>query len=98
MEVTKPAEAFDERVTNWWQRECAGRNASERRASLEKDKRAGRPDNPFGEGCYVWMKWSGVMRPDAAPGVVAGVHVHKESARNTASPKRGGQRRPTGGP
>jgi hypothetical protein len=31
------AEAFDSRVTNWWQRECAGRNASERRASLEKD-------------------------------------------------------------
>ena len=24
------AEAFDQRVTNWWQRECAGRNASER--------------------------------------------------------------------
>src|SRR5262245_16930433 len=31
------AEAFGMRVTNWWQRECAGRNASERRASLEKD-------------------------------------------------------------
>src|SRR5258708_446740 len=31
------AEAFGKRVTNWWQRECAGRNASERRASLEKD-------------------------------------------------------------
>jgi hypothetical protein len=28
-------EAFDWRVTNRWQRECAGRNASERRASLE---------------------------------------------------------------
>src|SRR5271165_700945 len=25
------------RATTWWQRECAGRNASERRASLEKD-------------------------------------------------------------
>ena len=25
------------RVTSWLQRECAGRNASERRASLEKD-------------------------------------------------------------
>src|SRR5215468_4838318 len=31
------AEAFGMRATNWWQRECAGRNASERRASLEKD-------------------------------------------------------------
>jgi hypothetical protein len=28
------AEAFGMRATNWWQRECAGRNASERRASL----------------------------------------------------------------
>ena len=31
------AEAFGMRVTNWCPRECAGRNASERRASLEKD-------------------------------------------------------------
>src|SRR5215471_9713146 len=31
------AEAFGMRATNRWQRECAGRNASERRASLEKD-------------------------------------------------------------
>jgi hypothetical protein len=30
------AEAFGKRATNWWQRECAGRNVSERRASLEK--------------------------------------------------------------
>ena len=33
----KVAEAFGMRVTNWWQRECAGRNASKRRANLEKD-------------------------------------------------------------
>src|SRR6516164_6448844 len=31
------AEAFGMRATNWWQRECAGRDASKRRASLEKD-------------------------------------------------------------
>jgi hypothetical protein len=31
------AEAFDYRVTNWWQSECAGRNLNERRASLEND-------------------------------------------------------------
>ena len=37
MEVTKWLKPFDYPVTNWWQRECACRNASERRASLEKD-------------------------------------------------------------
>src|SRR4029077_6801085 len=31
------AEAFGRLATNWGQRECAGRNASERRANLEKD-------------------------------------------------------------
>jgi hypothetical protein len=32
------AEAFGEACHEiWWQRECAGRNASERQASLEKD-------------------------------------------------------------
>ena len=37
MEVTKCLKPSGKRATNWWQRECAGRNASERRASLEKD-------------------------------------------------------------
>lgn len=36
MEVTKWLKPSDKRATNRWQRECAGRNASERRASLEK--------------------------------------------------------------
>ena len=36
MEVTKWLKPSGKRATNWWQRECAGRNASERRASLEK--------------------------------------------------------------
>jgi hypothetical protein len=36
MEVTKWLKPSVMRVTNWWQRECAGRNVSERRANLEK--------------------------------------------------------------
>jgi len=41
VEVTKRLKPSVKRATNWWQRECAGRNASERRASLEKvDARA----------------------------------------------------------
>src|SRR5215475_1908324 len=37
MEVTKWLKPSGKRATIWWQCECAGRNASERRASLEKD-------------------------------------------------------------
>ena len=37
VEVTKWLKPPVKRVTNWWQRECAGRNASKRRAILEKD-------------------------------------------------------------
>ncbi len=37
MEVTKWLKPPVKRVTNWWQRECAGRNVSERRAILEKE-------------------------------------------------------------
>ena len=41
VEVTKRLKPSVKRATTWWQRECAGRNASERRASLEKvDARA----------------------------------------------------------
>jgi hypothetical protein len=36
MEVTKWPKPSGMRVTNWLKRECTGRNASERRASLEK--------------------------------------------------------------
>ena len=36
MEETKCLKPSGKRATNWWQRECAGRNVSERRASLEK--------------------------------------------------------------
>ena len=37
MEETKWLKPSGRRATNWWQRECAGRNVSERRAILEKD-------------------------------------------------------------
>ena len=37
MEVTKWLKPSNSVSRNRWQRECAGRNASERRASLEKD-------------------------------------------------------------
>jgi hypothetical protein len=37
MEVTKWLKPSVSRVTNWGPRECAGRNASDGRASLEKD-------------------------------------------------------------
>src|SRR6202030_184144 len=43
------AETFGMRATNWWQRECAGRNASERRASLEKDNAQADPTTLSGK-------------------------------------------------
>ena len=43
------AGAFDQRVTNWWQSECAGRNASERRTSLEKDNAQADPTTVSGK-------------------------------------------------
>src|SRR5580700_2623168 len=54
------AEAFGMRVTNWRQRECAGRNASERRASLEKDNAQADPTTALLDG--------GALRPRASPG------------------------------
>jgi hypothetical protein len=50
------AEAFGKRVTNWWQRECAGRNASERRASLEKDDAQADPTTLSGKADTVGRK------------------------------------------
>jgi hypothetical protein len=37
MEVTTCLKPSGRRATNWWKRECAGRNASERRESLAMD-------------------------------------------------------------
>src|SRR6202049_1581664 len=43
------AEAFGKRVTTWGRRGCAGRNASERRASLEKDNAQADPTTLSGK-------------------------------------------------
>src|SRR5215470_6219521 len=78
------AEAFGMRVTNWRQRECAGRNASERRASLEKDDAQADPMTLLGKADTAGLP-SETIRPDAAPGWWR-QHVHKESVRTTGSP------------
>ena len=49
MEVTKWLKPSISVLTNWWQRECAGRNASERRASLEKDNAQADPTTLSGK-------------------------------------------------
>ncbi len=50
MEVTKWLKPSGKRATIWWQCGCAGRNASERRASLENTDAQADPHDPFGEG------------------------------------------------
>jgi hypothetical protein len=67
MEVTKCLEPSGKRATNWWQRECAGRNVSERRASLEKLDARDDPTVVSGKSATTgWM--SEVVPPVAAPG------------------------------
>src|SRR5215510_10675105 len=61
------AEAFGMRATNWWQREFAGRNASERRASLEKDDAQADPTTLSGKADTAGLP-SETIRPAAAPG------------------------------
>src|ERR1700751_45539 len=61
------AEPFDERLTNWGQRECAGRNASERHASLEKDDVQADPATLPGKADTAGLDERGI-RPAAAPG------------------------------
>src|ERR1700746_2810569 len=68
----------------WWPRECAGRNASERRASLEKVDVQADPTAESGKAATAGGDERG-LRPAAAPGYWR-QHVHKESARNTGSP------------
>ena len=67
-----------------WQRECAGRNASERRASLEKDDAqvdpttlSGKTDTAVGLSKYEHSRYAGA---------VAAACTHRESARNTGNP------------
>src|SRR6202022_1913110 len=62
------AEAFGERVTNWGRRECAGRNASERRASLEKDNAQADPTTLSGKA-----DTAGGSRAKSTPSRCAGV-------------------------
>src|SRR5215831_17427877 len=61
------AEAFGMRVTNWRQRECAGRNASERRANLEKDDAQADLTAISGKADTGGLP-SETIRPAAAPG------------------------------
>jgi hypothetical protein len=67
MEVTKWLKPSGKRATNWWQRECAGRNASERRASLEKDDARADPAAIPGKA-ETTGGMSDAVPPVAAPG------------------------------
>jgi hypothetical protein len=67
MEVTKCLKPSGKRATNWWQRECAGRNASERRASLEKDDAQDDPTTLSGKS-ETTGRMSSAVPPVAAPG------------------------------
>jgi hypothetical protein len=67
MEETKWLKPSGSRATNWWQRECAGRNVSERRAILEKDDAQADPTTLSGKSDITgWM--SEAVPPVAAPG------------------------------
>jgi hypothetical protein len=67
MEVTKCLKPSGRRATNWWQRECAGRNASERRASLEKDDAQADPATLPGKA-DITGRMSKAVPPVAVPG------------------------------
>ena len=67
MEVTKWLKPSGKRATIRWPRECAGRNASERRANLEKvDARADPAANPG--KADMTGRMSKAVPPVAAPG------------------------------
>src|ERR1700730_780186 len=78
-------ETFQRAAATGGQRECAGRNASERRASLEKVDVQADPTAESGKADTAGLN-ERRLRPAAAPGYWR-QHVHKESARNTGSPK-----------
>ena len=84
MEVTKWLKPSDSGSHLGDRRECAGRNASERCANLEKDNVRADPAVVPGKADTV-----GRLSEDYAPPPRRGSerqHVHKESARNTGSP------------
>ena len=67
MEVTKCLKPSGKRATHRWQRECAGRNASERRASLEIDIAQADPATLSGKA-DITGRMSNVVPPVAVPG------------------------------
>ena len=67
MEVTKCLKPSGKRATHWWQRECAGRNASERRASLEKEDAQADPMTLSGKA-EITGRMSEAVPPVAVPG------------------------------
>ena len=67
MEVTKWLKPSGKRATNRWQRECAGRNASERRVSLEKDDAQADPATLSGKA-DITGRMSEAVPPVAVPG------------------------------
>ena len=67
MEVTKWLKPSGKRATIWWQCECAGRNASERRASLENADAQADPTTLSGKA-DITGRMSEAVPPVAAPG------------------------------
>jgi hypothetical protein len=67
MEATKWLKPSGKRATTRWQRECARRNASERRASLEKDDAQADPTTLSGKA-EITGRMSDAVPPVAAPG------------------------------
>jgi hypothetical protein len=85
MEVTKWLKPSDSGSRLGDRRECAGRNVSKRRAGLEKDAVQADPTGVSGKADMAGRD-ERRPRPVAAPGYWR-QHVHKESARNTGSPR-----------
>ena len=85
VEVTKWLKPSDSGPRIGGRRECTGRNVCERRASLEKDDVQADPTGVSGKADMAG-RYERRRRPVAAPGYWR-QHVHKESVRNTGSPR-----------
>jgi hypothetical protein len=88
MEETKCLKPSGKRVTNWWQRECAGRNASKRRASLEKDDAQADPTTLSGKADTVGGTERGTPPPLRRG---SGDSMYTRKARATREAPRRGQ-------
>ena len=84
MEATKWLKPSDSGSRIGGRRACTGRNASERRASVEKDDVQADPTGVSGKADMAGRD-ERRQRPAAAPGYWR-QHVHKGCARNTGSP------------